>query len=326
VVLHQRFWHLTRRKSYQDLGLCETLDTCGFLTRDIGTFSRVSDVLLCTDGYPLPRESRLLIAQGLFRIPTTLALNAMLPIVANMETATRKAAQVTATIRSLEDIWWAFRYIHGWEAWQTYGALIEQYGLQLGPDVTTRFAFARNVTAAELENARTIRRDTTAYLRSLLGNDGVLILPTMPDIAPLTDTADDELVAYRDLAGQILCLASLSGFPQQSLPLCCRDGAPLGISLMRSKDRLVFATGAPGRATKMGAGVDGAPQPKRLENEFMVPCPIASLASLPRRVAGELTTQGSADPLRRFWPCSSSPLAHAPLCSGTFQTSPLQAW
>jgi amidase len=60
----------------------------------------------------------------------------------------------------------------------------------------------------------------------------VLVMPTMPDIAPLRTADEASLEVYRNQAVQMLCLAGLSGFPQISLPLASRNGAPLGISLL----------------------------------------------------------------------------------------------
>jgi amidase len=58
------------------------------------------------------------------------------------------------------------------------------------------------------------------------------VLPTVPDIAPLCGQAGEEMERYRNRAIQMLCIAGLSGFPQISLPLGQRLGAPLGISLL----------------------------------------------------------------------------------------------
>jgi amidase len=65
----------------------------------------------------------------------------------------------------------------------------------------------------------------------------------MPDIAPLSDAAGEELETYRNRSAQTLCLAPLSGFPHLSLPLASRAGAPLGISLMgpAGSDRSLIA-------------------------------------------------------------------------------------
>jgi amidase len=66
----------------------------------------------------------------------------------------------------------------------------------------------------------------------VLGSDGVLVLPTMPDIAPLISADDASLESYRNRAIHLLCMAGLSGFPQISLPWSQRLGAPLGLSLL----------------------------------------------------------------------------------------------
>ena len=57
-------------------------------------------------------------------------------------------------------------------------------------------------------------------------------MPTMPDIAPLASADESSLEDYRNLATKMLCIAGLAGFPQISLPLGTRLGAPLGISLL----------------------------------------------------------------------------------------------
>jgi amidase len=60
----------------------------------------------------------------------------------------------------------------------------------------------------------------------------VLILPTMPDVAPLLTESDETLNDYRNRALNLLCLSVLSGLPQVSIPLASRLGAPLGLSIM----------------------------------------------------------------------------------------------
>ncbi|NSX03224.1 amidase [Cupriavidus gilardii] len=227
----------------QCLPLCDSLDTCGFFARDIFTFARVADVLLGSDAAALPTSPRLLLAQDLFALPTPGAREALLPVVARIEGALGKADAVAAADRPIDDLYWAFRYVQGWEAWRSDGGMIERYGLQLGPDVAARFAFSKAVTAGQYDEATQVRRAFTTHLAALLGNDGVLLLPTMPDISPLSDAAAGSLEDYRNRAVQMLCLAGLSGFPQISLPLARRDGAPLGFSLLgpAGSDRSLIA-------------------------------------------------------------------------------------
>ena len=66
----------------------------------------------------------------------------------------------------------------------------------------------------------------------LLGDDGILVLPTVPCAAPKSDSAPEEKGAFRERAIRLLCWSGLSGFPQISLPLGSVGGAPFGISLL----------------------------------------------------------------------------------------------
>lgn len=225
------------------LPLCDSLDTCGFFARDIGTFARVADVLLGPDANTLPASARLLLADDLFALAEPAARDALLPVAARIQDALGNGDAVAAADRPIDDLYWAFRYVQGREAWHSDGDMIERYGLRLGADVAARFAFSKSVTAGQCDEAMQVRRAFTAHLAALLGDDGVLLLPTMPDIAPLQDAPLDTLEDYRNRAVQMLCLAGLSGFPQISLPLCRRDGAPLGLSLLgpAGSDRSLIA-------------------------------------------------------------------------------------
>ena len=78
----------------------------------------------------------------------------------------------------------------------------------------------------------------------MLGDDGVICLPTSPRLAPLRGTPPDQVeVAYRNQAQRILCVAGLAGLPQISLPMAAIDGLPLGLSLLgaRGSDRGLIA-------------------------------------------------------------------------------------
>lgn len=214
------------------LPLAESLDTCGFFARDVATFARVADVLLGADAASLATAPRLLLAEDVLALTHPVAAGAFATAFARVQQALGPAAAIRAADRPFDDLYWAFRYVQGWEAWRSDGELIETYGLRMGPDVAARFAFSRDVTPGQFDEATQVRHAFTRHLAALLGHDGVLLLPTMPDIAPLVDATEQALEDYRNQAVRMLCLAGLSGFPQISLPLASRDGAPLGVSLL----------------------------------------------------------------------------------------------
>jgi amidase len=221
------------RVSLQDtLDLSPSLDTCGWFARDVPTFARVADVLLGDDAQPLPDSVRLLAPEDLWALPTGPALAALQPARARIEQALGPARPTEVVLESLDAMYWNFRYVQGWEAWQTDGGFIRRFAPPLGPGVAERFAWCREVTDAQVSKARAFREQFRRKLADVLGRDGVLVLPTMPDIAPLAAESDAALEDYRNRAIQLLCAAGLSGFPQLSLPLARRDGVPLGLSLL----------------------------------------------------------------------------------------------
>jgi amidase len=212
--------------------LAPSFDTCGWFTRDAATYARVADVLLGKDRRPLPAAPRLLIAEDCFAMLDAPARKALAPAVARLEKRYGKAAAVTVAPGGFDDLYWAFRRLQGREAWETDGAMISRYRPPLGPGVAERFAYSKAVSNAVVKASAKLREAFAAAIADLLGRDGVLILPTMADIAPLVTQAEAELETYRNKTLNLLCLSGLARLPQLSMPLAKRDGAPLGLSIM----------------------------------------------------------------------------------------------
>ena len=214
------------------LDLAPSLDTCGWFTRDVPTFARVADVLLGEDATPLPERVRLLLPTEAWSLLAPEVQQALAGARARIEAALGASTPVAVVQDSFEAMYWNYRWLQGREAWQTDGPLIERYQPPLGPGVRQRFEWSRNVTDEQVVAAQAFRTSFRAVMAALLGRDGVLVMPTMPDVAPLISADDAGLEDYRNKAIQMLCIGGLTGFPQLSLPLATRDGAPLGISLM----------------------------------------------------------------------------------------------
>ncbi|MET3480486.1 amidase [Variovorax atrisoli] len=214
------------------LELAPSFDTCGWFARDIGTFARVADVLLGPDAAPLPERVRLLRPDDVWAQPAPAAVDALKGAADRVQGVLGPAKGIEVVLESFDAMYWNFRYLQSREAWLTDGPLIERYAPPLGPGVAERFAWSREVTDAQVNAAHVFRTAFRAQLASLLGNDGVLLMPTMPDIAPLRSDSEAALEDYRNRAIRMLCIAGLAGFPQLSMPLASREGAPLGISLL----------------------------------------------------------------------------------------------
>jgi amidase len=214
------------------LDLSPSLDTCGWFTRDVATFARVADLLIGDDAAPLPATVRLLAPGDLWGLLAPEVVDALAAPRAKVEAVLGTAAPADVVLDSLDAMYWHFRHLQGREAWTTDGALIERYRPPLGPGVAQRFAWSRDVSDEQVAAATRFRARFRERLAALLGHDGVLLMPTMPDVAPLISADEAGLEDYRNRAIRLLCAAGLAGFPQLTLPLATRLGAPLGLSLL----------------------------------------------------------------------------------------------
>ena len=71
----------------------------------------------------------------------------------------------------------------------------------------------------------------------------MIILPTVPSIAPKIDVPQAEADSFRGKAMSLLSVSVLARTPQISMPLATLDGCPLGISIMGAQqtDEMLIA-------------------------------------------------------------------------------------
>ncbi|MBA1155565.1 amidase [Microvirga mediterraneensis] len=212
--------------------LAPSFDTCGYFTRDGATFLRVGEVLLGPDSAPLPQSPRVILAQDAFGLLKREVRAVLAPALSRAEAVLGRPEPVDVAPEGFTALYWAMRYIQSREAWTVDGPMIERYHPPLGPGVADRFEFSKAVTDAQVAEAQVIRAAFRKRFSALLADGAVLILPSMPDIAPLLSESDESLNDYRNNALNLLCLSVLSGLPQVSIPLASRSGAPLGLSIM----------------------------------------------------------------------------------------------
>jgi amidase len=214
------------------LDLAPSFDTCGFFSRDARTFARVAGALLGEDPSPLPAHARLLRPADIWNLLAAEVETALAPALGRVEAAAGRAQPCEAVLESFDAMSRSFRHLQGREAWLVDGPFIERFAPPLGPGVAERFAWSRQVTEAQVIDAAHFCDRFRGHLARLLGSDGVLVMPTMPDVAPLLAAEESELETYRNAAIRMLCLSGLSGCPQVTMPLASRLGAPLGMSIV----------------------------------------------------------------------------------------------
>ncbi|AMH43471.1 MULTISPECIES: amidase [Burkholderiaceae] len=212
--------------------LAPGFDTCGWFARDMNTFARVGEVLLGEDTATLAdTPDAWLPRDALAGLPGHVATH----FAATLDTLRPRFGVIESTdvmTPSTDALYWAFRYIQGFQAWQSHGAAIEKHDFQLGPGVRERFFWSKTVTSGQNGQSENIRAQFRTGLLKLLEGGRVILMPTMPNVAPLLSESDDALDDYRNQSIRMLCISGLSGCPQITVPLMQMDGVPLGFSII----------------------------------------------------------------------------------------------
>ncbi len=208
-----------------------SFDTATWLAQDADVFERVGRVLLPASPYTprrllLPLDAWEL-ADEIFAAPLQKARDALANQLSCVPEALRIAGDAGLPA-------WRQTYVTAgaYEGWQVHGAWITQAQPIFSPAIAGRWKAASQVTAEASAAARATQAQIRAHVHSLLGSDGLLLLPSAASLAPLRNAqaADVDAVRLRTMA--ITCIAGLCGLPQISLPVRTTGGDILGVSLL----------------------------------------------------------------------------------------------
>jgi amidase len=224
------------------LPLAPSFDVAGWFTRDAETYARIGKVLLQGgDWNAKPRE--LLIAEDMFALLGEREKEALQPAIMRIAELYGEPRPVKIADRPLRDCFELYRIIQAAEVWKIHGAWVEKYKPTFGPGIHERMYGAAKSNPAEVEKAKAAREKVSAYIGEILKNSAMIILPTVPSIAPKIDVPQAEADSFRGKAMSLLSVSVLARTPQISMPLATLDGCPLGISIMGAQqtDEMLIA-------------------------------------------------------------------------------------
>jgi len=210
--------------------LAPSFDVVGWFAATVAHFCAAGPVLLDRPKRA-PALARLLIASDLFAAADDIVAAALQPAVTRIADVSG-ATPEDIVLGPLDDWRKVFTILQSTEIWAMHGGWVKQVQPDFGPGVRERFMAAAAITPEEVARAEAQRKDIRARLDDLLGDDAVLLAPTMPCPAPLRASSAQERDAFRARALNGLCPAGLAGLPQISMPLGEADGAPVGLSLI----------------------------------------------------------------------------------------------
>lgn len=210
-------------------------DTVGWFARDAALLRRIGAVYFGTAA----AAPRLLLAEDAFAICTE-------PVGAALRAAAARLHALPVALYAEGIPHWldTFRPLQLNELFVTHGAWAGMPGRCLSPLVAERIALAGKVPPDAVAAAWRRREALAARLHDLIGDDGVIILPTAHDVPPRVGASIADQIAFRDRTLALTCVASLCRLPQISIPADTLDGLPLGLSLIGPPmgDALLLAT------------------------------------------------------------------------------------
>ncbi|TDF94474.1 amidase [Paenibacillus piri] len=212
--------------------LAPSFDTVGWMANDAPTLFRVGQSLLAGAAPTRRSFTRLLLPEDAWQLADIPCREQLAALIPRLDGLLDRREPIMLAENGLQQWLTSFRTVQGFEIWQTHGPWIEQYQPKLGSQTAARFAWTRTVTEEAYREHLLQLEGIRQTLRSLLGGDTLLMLPTAPGVAPLCGLSGEQMEPRRVSTMQLTCIAGLGGLPQITLPWAVQDGIPLGLSVI----------------------------------------------------------------------------------------------
>ncbi|KAM6577739.1 hypothetical protein CsatB_029576 [Cannabis sativa] len=239
--------------------MAQSFDTVGWFARDHELLNRVGRVLLQLPQVNPIRPSQLIIAEDCFQLSTTPGNliveglvksvdklfgghllkyanlgNYVMENVPSLKSFVNKVnvEEQEYNIPSLAALSSAMRLLQRYEFKSNHGEWVKAVKPDLGPGISERVCEALEATDENIDACVSVKTEIRAALTELLGDFGVLAIPTLPGPPPKLQTPASTLEVFRARAFSLLSIAGVSGLCQVSIPLGKYDSLPVSVSLL----------------------------------------------------------------------------------------------
>jgi len=224
--------------------LAPSFDTVGWFACDPDLLALVGRSLLGSPWKPIDPPSRLLISTEALDLLAPDIRQSIMAAAKNVVAGLGLPLEETSVARGELAEWSElFRRIQGREVWNTHGGWVLANQPHFGPGVRERFELAAELSKDDPGPDAKKRSEVRDHMAGLLAGGTLLIVPSAVGIAPLLNTAAEELNEWRLKTIMLTSIAGLAGLPQVTMPLAELDGLPIGLSLIGAagSDELVLA-------------------------------------------------------------------------------------
>ncbi|PYF08518.1 amidase [Ureibacillus chungkukjangi] len=209
--------------------LAPSFDTVGWMAKDIETLEAVGEVLLPET--ELSEFNRFFMEKAMWGQLAQEDREVLLSAVP------KELLIENITLESKELTKWPhlFKYIQGVEAWRAHGEWIRETNPTFSAAIDGRFKDASKLDASGYENAVNSKDEIAEFMNRLLGDNGVLVLPTAASVAPVKNAPAESVESIRAMTMQLTCIGGIAGLPQVTVPVFREDGMALGLSFIASE-------------------------------------------------------------------------------------------
>ncbi len=217
-------------------------DTIGWFARDAELLKNVGSILLNSQGSPaIPKN--LLVAVDAFEACSDGVANVLLPLAERIgsilgQTITR----MRLSPNGLADWHHQQLILQSVEAWESVKDWVDKVNPRMSFLVAQRYVFAREISSAQVQEAKKQRALILGRMDEVLVDDTVVCMPTSASPArPIGERLSKRQVVQQSTY-DLVTVASTIGAPQVSLPIGEVSGLPVGLSLMgkRGSDEMLL--------------------------------------------------------------------------------------
>uniref|UniRef100_A0A2N9I3G1 Amidase domain-containing protein n=1 Tax=Fagus sylvatica TaxID=28930 RepID=A0A2N9I3G1_FAGSY len=238
--------------------MAQSFDSVGWFARNPVILNRVGRVLLQLPDVDPVKPSQIIIAEDCFQLSTIPSDRVAEPLFKSVDKLfggdlvkhailgdyvkekvpslkqfmTKGNADQEYNIPSLAALSSAMRVLQRYEFKNNHGEWVRTVKPDLGPGISERVWEAVKTTDENVDVCHSVKIELRAALNALLGDFGVLAIPTVPGPPPELQSDPTPLEAFRAKAFSLLSIAGVSGFCQVSIPLGLYDNLPVAISLL----------------------------------------------------------------------------------------------
>lgn len=238
--------------------MAQSFDTVGWFARDIDILNRVGRVLLRLPVAEPVKPTHIIVAEDCFQllsIPSDRVTSVLVKSVEKLfgDHIVKHASlgdyvhnnvpslkhfmgsgleNQEHNVAPLEALSSARRLLQRSEFKNNHGEWVCTVKPDLGPGISERVWEAVRSADENLDVCHLVKTELRAALTALLGDYGILAIPTVPGPPPELQTEPSSLETFRDGAFNFLSVAGLSGFCQVSIPLGTYENLPVAISLL----------------------------------------------------------------------------------------------